>query len=421
MLPEVLSNGVCSLQENQPRLTKSAFITYTADGRRDATRFANTVIRSAKRLTYGAATQLLAGKVGGYTHKVVELVRRMDVLARRIRQRRLAAGMLVLDLPGVELVFDEPGQVTGVAAADTSFSHTIIEMFMVEANEVVAELLAQLNVPALRRVHPPPDETAAQPLNRFLRVLELPPVKAMDRAQLQPLLAAVKDRPEAYAVNLAVLRSLEQAIYDVAPLGHFALASDHYTHFTSPIRRYPDLTIHRWLDAYLRGELRSRRGRPDAEELKAARALGAHCSRNERRAEAAERELRQIHVLRLLERQVGTKFEGLVTGVTNFGLFVQLPQYLVEGLLRFADLADDWWKVDSEAGCVVGERTGRRLKGGDTVPVIIAGVNLASRELDLALADRPAVSKPDERRPRGKQARSQGARKAGVARGRKRR
>jgi ribonuclease R len=208
MLPEVLSNGVCSLQENEPRLTKSAFITYEAGGRRIATRFANTVIRSAKRLTYGQATQILVGKTGDYPKKVVALLRRMDALARTIRRRRLVNGMLVLDLPEVEVVFDQAGRVTGVEPVDTSFSHTIVEMFMVEANEVVAELLAGLNVPALRRVHPPPDEAAAQPLNRFLRALGLPPVKGMDRAALQRLLDVAKGRPESFAVNLAILRSL---------------------------------------------------------------------------------------------------------------------------------------------------------------------------------------------------------------------
>jgi ribonuclease R len=303
--------------------------------------------------------------------------------------------MLVLDLPEVEVVFDEEGRVTGVEPTDTSFSHTIIEMFMVEANEVVAELLAGLSVPALRRVHPPPDEAAAQPLNRFLRALGLPPVKGMDREALQPLLDRVKGRPESFAVNLAILRSLERATYEPTAVGHFALASEDYTHFTSPIRRYPDLTIHRLLEAYLRGGLKKKgRRRPEVPTRDECRELGAHCSRNERRAEAAERELKLVHVLRLLEQDVGDEYEGIVTGVTNFGLFVQLPEYLVEGLLRFSDLPDDWWEVDGDAGCVTGQRTGQRLKIGDRLRVTIAAIDVADRELDLALAEEPAGSKP---------------------------
>jgi ribonuclease R len=154
------------------------------------------------------------------------------------------------------------------------------------------------------------------------------------------------------------------------------------------------LTIHRLLDAYLRGELKKRRRQPRAPKLEECRELGAHCSRIERRAEAAERELKQVHILRLLEQCVGDEYEGVVTGVTNFGVFVQLPDYLVEGLLRFSDLPDDWWEVDSDAGSVVGQRTGQRLKIGDRLRVIIAAIDVADRELDLALAQAPPGPKP---------------------------
>jgi ribonuclease R len=387
MLPEVLSNGLCSLQEGQTRLTKSAFITYDSQGRRASSRFANTIIRSTKRLTYDQAVRILSGKIGRTSRKVVALLRQMESLARTVHERRLNDGMLVLDLPEVEVTFDDEGQVVGVEPADTSFPHTIIEMFMVEANEAVAELFAGLGVPALRRVHPPPDAAAIQPLNRFLKALELSPIKSLDTVSLRPLLENVRNRPEAYAVNLAVLRSLEQAVYEPTMMGHFALASEHYTHFTSPIRRYPDLTIHRLLDAYVRRDLKKRRRPPDVPSLEECQELGVRCSRNERRAEAAERELKLVHVLRLLERHVGEDYEGIITGVANFGLFVELPKYLVEGLLRFSDLVDDWWEVDSEAGCVIGQRTGRRLKIGDSVHVAIAAIDLADRELNLVLAD----------------------------------
>ncbi|MHC4235880.1 MAG: ribonuclease R, partial [Planctomycetota bacterium] len=350
MLPEVLSNGLCSLQERRLRLTKSAFITYDAQGQRVATRFANTIIRSDKRLTYEQATRILSGKVGRFSRKVVDLLRGMESLARTIQKRRVRDGMLSLDLPEREIVMDEDGRVTGVQPADTSFSHTIIEMFMAEANEALAELLASLGVPNLRRIHPSPDEAAAESLTRFLRALGLPALKRMDRRALQDILGKVAGKPESFAVNFAVLRSMQRAEYSPTPDEHFALASEDYAHFTSPIRRYPDLTIHRLLDHYLAGNLTKRRRPADLPTIEEVGELGAHCTNNERRAEAAERELRLVYILRLLEGQLGAEYDGIVTGVTNFGVFVQLRDYFIDGLLRFDDLQDDWWELDADAG-----------------------------------------------------------------------
>jgi ribonuclease R len=401
MLPEVLSNELCSLQEGQPRLTKSVFITYDAKGQRLSSRFANTVIRSAKRLTYREATGILDGKADGYPTKVVSLLRKMRTLARTIQKRRLRDGMLVLDIPEVELRFDDDGAVSGVEPADTSFSHTIIEMFMVEANEAVAELLADLNVPCLRRIHPPPDEAAAEGLSRFLGALGLGPIKSMRRAALQTILKQVQGRPDSFAVNMAILRSMQPAEYGPQIEEHFALASEHYAHFTSPIRRYPDLTVHRLLDQHLQGKLKKKRRRPaGVPNLADCEELGTHCSNRERRAEAAERELRLVHILRLLERELGAEYSGVVTGVANFGLFVQLDAYLIDGLLRFEDLADDWWEVDTAAGCVIGQRTGQRIKIGDRMKVISSAVDLAARELDLTPAEpKPPARQQGWRRP----------------------
>jgi ribonuclease R len=392
MLPEVLSNGLCSLQERRIRLTKSAFITYDAEGQRVATRFANTIIRSDKRLTYEQATRILSGKVGRFSRKVVDLLRGMESLARTIQKRRVRDGMLSLDLPEREIVMDEDGRVTGVQPADTSFSHTIIEMFMVEANEAVAELLASLGVPNLRRIHPSPDEAAAESLTRFLRALGLPALKRMDRRALQDILGKVAGKPESFAVNFAVLRSMQRAEYSPTPDEHFALASEDYAHFTSPIRRYPDLTIHRLLDHYLAGNLTKRRRPADLPTIEEVGELGAHCTNNERRAEAAERELRLVYILRLLEGQLGAEYDGIVTGVTNFGVFVQLRDYFIDGLLRFDDLQDDWWELDADAGCVIGQRSGMTLRIGDRLRVVTARIDIGNRELSLTLAGTPGRS-----------------------------
>jgi ribonuclease R len=401
MLPEILSNGLCSLQEDQPRMAKSAFIRYDKNAKRVSARFANSVIQSTKRLTYQEATNIIEGKTGGFEPEVVDLVQRMETLARKIRKRRLADGMIVLDLPEVELEIDDEDRVTGVVPADTSFSHTIIEMFMVEANEVVAELFNNLNVPHIRRIHPDPPEDAQAGLSRLLRVLGKPVPETLEREDMIRLLASVKGQPESVAVNMAILRSMSQAEYSPKLIGHFALASRHYSHFTSPIRRYPDLVIHRLLQDYLDGKLDTKAGKEACPSSETLTDIGKRCSYTERRAEAAERELRQIKILRFLENHLGEIEEGVVTGVTNVGVFVQLRKYLIDGLVRFSDLPDDWWDVDAKAGCMVGQQSGTRVAIGDFVKVELAGVDVMSRELDLIIVEhRPSsrsTSGPNKR------------------------
>lgn len=395
MLPEVLSNGVCSLQPGQPRLTKSVFITYDRRGRVVERRFANSLIRSHARLTYPQASAALEGQRDGLDARVVELLVRAEALAKLIRKRRLAAGMLVLSLPEVEVSLDDEGRVLDSGPAENSFSHTIIEMFMVEANEAVSRALREAGVAHLRRVHPPPAEEGAERVRRLAALLGIELPAELSREALQKLLDAVRGRPEEPAINYVLLRSLAQAYYAPSDEGHFALASEDYCHFTSPIRRYPDLVVHRALDVLLAG----RRGRAgDAKcgthsELELA-AVGRRCSATERRAQAAERDAKNALVLQLMRSKLGQVFEGVVTGVAAFGAFVTIRPHLAEGLLSIGDLGADRWEYDEEWNILVARRSSRFLSIGQTLRVIAASIDDVRQELCFVPADAGPIGRP---------------------------
>lgn len=427
MLPEVLSNGICSLQPGVPRLTKSAFITYDKDANPVSSRFANAVIESNHRLTYIEAQHLIDGDQerareharhdAPYTDQLITTLREMNELSKRLRKRRFRNGMITLDLPEVELVFDEQGHVIDARPEDDSYTHQLIEVFMVEANEAVARLFADLGVPLIRRIHPEPEAFDVDELRRFARVVGYSIPENPTHSEVQHLLEAVRDKPAARAVHFAVLRTLTKAEYAPLLIGHFALASEHYTHFTSPIRRYPDLSVHRTLgtlldtlgpDASLPSsptkrrklgrQLRSDTHTPDEPALQD---LGRHCSTTERNAEGAERELRELLVLQLLEKEhIGDVFDGTVTGVTNFGIFVQIDKYLVEGMIRTDALpggAGEQWKVNPKTGALVAQRSGRKINIGHTFKVKITKVDLSRRELDLIIEE-PAQGKKGKKK-----------------------
>ncbi|MBW7905726.1 MAG: ribonuclease R [Phycisphaerae bacterium] len=400
MLPETLSNGVCSLQPGQVRFTKSAFITYDAEARVVETRLVNSLIRSNARLTYEQASAALEGWTEGLARPVVALLERAARLARRIRQRRLAAGMLVLTLPEVALRLDDDGRVVDAGPADTSFSHTLIEMFMVEANEAVCRTFAELGLPHLRRIHPPPSPDAIARLVQLAGGIGLRLPRTLDRAALQAVLDQTRGKPEEPALNLLLLRSLAQAAYSPLPEGHYALASEHYCHFTSPIRRYPDLVVHRLFDHVLRAPRRRRAPPPPEQDLVA---LGRHTSATERRAQDAERELRQLLLLSFMQGKLGEELEGLITGVSSFGVFVQVRPYLAEGLIHLSELPRDEWVYDERFAQLRGSRSGRVIAIGQIVRVRVAAVDIQRQEMSLAPAG--SVGATGTAAPRGEPSR----------------
>ncbi|MFO8013500.1 MAG: ribonuclease R [Phycisphaerae bacterium] len=404
MLPPTLSNGACSLQEGRTRLTKSVFITFDSGGEPGRVEITNAYIKSAKRLTYRQAQAALDGKGDGLSPEVVDLLAAMDRLARTLLDRRRRLGYLELDLPEVDLEMGDDGRVVDAHPEDTSFTHRIIEMFMVEANEAVARQLERAGIACMRRVHPEPDAEASEELQHYATSVGHRLSDPTDRRALQALLNRVRGTPQAYGVHLAVLRSLQKAEYRMEPLGHFALGSAAYCHFTSPIRRYPDLTAHRAVEALLAGRGTSkgrRRGdrKPAAPTLAEApmEEAAAHCSRTERRAEAAERELTKIKLLEFLQSRVGDTFTGVITGVQAFGIFVENPDLLIDGLVHISSLADDYYTFDREKWRLVGRRSGRVLRVGTELQVRIAAVDIPRRQLDLV-----PVGGERKRKERGK-------------------
>jgi ribonuclease R len=382
MLPEMLSNGVCSLQPDQPRFVKSAYITYDDEGKILARRYRNSVIRSTQRLTYQQVDRFLKGHTKDIKQEVAPLLKDMETLARIIEKRRDKAGMLHLDLPETEIILDDSGRVADAQPADASYPHTIIEMFMVEANEAVATLLDRHNIPFMRRIHPEPNMLTMQNLSELVKALGLHLPRQPDRFALQNLLRAVKGTDSSLAINLVVLRSLERAVYSPLHIGHYALASNLYCHFTSPIRRYADLLVHRALDCYLRSNLNAGPDwLPDNQQLADT---GRHITFTEERADDAENELKTVLILQMLADKVGEELDCVVTGLTNFGVFVKSKKLGIEGLVQLTDLGPDQWQYNPKHGCIIGRHSGKLVSLGQPMKVRIVSVNVSARQLNVS-------------------------------------
>jgi len=384
MLPETLSNGVCSLQPNQKRLAKTAFITYDNSGKVIKETFAESVILSKARLTYIEVDKILKGTKTEKPAEVVTLLRDMEKLAKIIESRRQRSGMLHLNMPEIELDFDKAGNVVDAHPADTSYPHTIIEMFMVEANEAVARMLDRINVPFMRRIHPDPDSLSLKKMVETLKTFGIAAPKNPNRFDLQDILDRVKGKPMEFAVNTYVLRSLTRAEYSPLNIGHFALASKHYCHFTSPIRRYADLLVHRLFEKYVNKESFS--STPTNEELIE---IGKRLSFTEGRAADAEEDLKAVLILQLLQHRLGETMETVVSGLTNFGVFVQCNKFGIEGLIPMDLLGRDSFVFDLKAQCVYGRRSGKTYHIGQPLTVKIVSVNLSARQLNVVPVEQP--------------------------------
>jgi ribonuclease R len=395
MLPHALSSDLCSLVPAAPRLALSLFVELGSDASVRGHRLVRSVIQSRRRLAYEEAQAVLDG-TGSIDPETDAALHGLAGLARQLRAQRDARGSLDFDLPETRIVLDVHGEPTDIQRLVRLEAHRLVEDFMLLANETVARRAAQAGIPFVYRVHERPDEARMQQLAEFVKTLGHRlggKGGTPSGSDLQRLLASAAGRPEEGLLQTIVLRSMKQARYAEENLGHFGLAARAYTHFTSPIRRYPDLIVHRIAASSF---IDARPPRLGTDRL--ARAA-KHASERERLAVAAERDSRDLKKVEFMQRHEGDEFEGTISSVTAFGFFVLLADVFVEGLVHVSSLADDYYIFAEEEHALIGERTRRRFRTGDPVRIQIARADLEQRRIEFRLAE-PAPAATQRRRRR---------------------
>ncbi|GJQ60468.1 MAG: ribonuclease R [Candidatus Scalindua sp.] len=388
MLPETLSNGICSLKEGEDRLTKSVLFTYSPNGLLLGFKIMHSIINVKKRLTYDNATKIILENNGGNPDQVesdslAHTLSIMCMFAKVLYKKRLMNGALELNLPEISIKIGTSGTIDSIEKVTRDISHIIIEEFMIAANQIVAKFMHTKNLPSLYRIHPEPDEDRMDDFAEFIFLSMGKRINPYNNFELQTFLKEIENHPESYVINMMMLKSLQKAIYSAARAPHYALAVEDYTHFTSPIRRYPDLVVHRLLDLFLSGQLKSNKVKAQWREIISGWA--DHCSFTEKRAEDAEREIIKLKLLRYLEDQMDRVMQGVITGIQEYGLFVQLDEFLLDGLIHIRTLTDDFYQLDKKRVSLIGTRSGRTFRFGDTVTVKITKIDLLKREVDFVL------------------------------------
>ena len=383
MFPTELSNEICCLQPRVDRLTLTVELRYDANGERKSTHFYPSVIQSNERLTYTLVRKMLVdGDVEErrkYLHLLPSL-ESMTSLAQHLRQKRVGRGALDFDLPEPEVILNLQGETEDIIRAERNLAHQIIEEFMIAANEAVARFIEGKGLPFIYRIHDPPREDAMEEFRKFVSHLGYKIERGGEDSPktFQRLLLDVKGRPEERVVNNVLLRSMKWAQYSAQNRGHFGLASGAYTHFTSPIRRYPDLIVHRLLKKVL-----SQQEVTISEEELGKRA--DHLSNRERVAMEAEREILGRYRVRFMKDKIGETYTSVISGVTAFGFFVELEGIFVEGLVRITSLHDDYYQYHEKKYCLMGERTHKTFRIGDEVKVRVERVDVERRHIDFGL------------------------------------
>lgn len=383
MLPEKLSNVVCSLVPYKDRLTFSVIAEITPNGKVVSYQIVKSVINSKRRFTYEEAQQIIETEKGDFADRVLLL----NNLAKKLRAKRIKKGSINFFSPEVVFKLDENGIPVEIKIKEVRESNNLIEEFMLLANQIIAEQVKpqknKIEIPFVYRVHDLPDKEKIIEFSRFVKSLgySFDPNSASKSEQFQKLLESCKGTEEEAVINEIAIRSMAKAVYSTNNIGHYGLGFKHYTHFTSPIRRFPDLIIHNLIFRYLKNNTEKNFSVEDLEEI------CNHSSAMERNAINAERLSVKLKQIEYLRGKVGTEFHGVVSGITNFGIFIELSQNLAEGLIRYRDLEDDYYTFDEKNYSITGKRTGRRIRLGDKVNVKLVRVDNEKREIDFILLD----------------------------------
>jgi ribonuclease R len=389
MFPSALATGLCSLNPRVDRLVQTCFMEVDRQGRVVRHEIHDGVICSDARLTYTEVNAVLTGadaEAAARLADLVPLLERMRALFEILLERRRRRGAIDFDLPETEVVLSELGEIEAIVPSERNVAHRLIEEFMLLANETVAADLVARGAPALHRVHEAPDAVKVSDFEAFVATLGYglgASGSALTPRHFQALVTRMRGRPEERPIAALMLRTMQKARYDPASLGHFGLAAEAYTHFTSPIRRYPDLLVHRRLRAARHGGVTA----PGASGWPELDAIARHTSETERRADEAERELIQWKKVRFMADKVGEDYDGYISGVAAYGLFVELVDPFVEGLVPIASMADDYYRFVEQQHVLHGEDTKKEYRLGDRVRVQVVRVDAGRRQVDFALAD----------------------------------
>jgi ribonuclease R len=403
MFPSELATGLCSLNPHVDRLVQSCLMEVDRHGQVVRYEFHDGVINSSERMTYTAVNGILTDRDPALMKQYADLVPMFDQmreLFQILNDARRRRGSIDFDLNEAEVIMDEGGMIEAIIALERNVAHRLIEEFMLLANETVASYLEAQHAPALYRVHEEPDVLKVAKFEDFISGFGYSlaaPMNALRPRHFQKLIERIHGKPEEKPIAFLMLRTMQKARYAPENLGHFGLAAPSYTHFTSPIRRYPDLVVHRALRAARHGTLSDEAREEWTEELPET---ARHTSEMERRADDAERELLQWKKVKFMADKVGDEFGGYVTGVASFGLFIELIEYFVEGMVHVSTMADDYYRFVESAHMLRGENTHKVYRLGDKVKVQVIRVNMEVRQVDLGLVEILERVRDGERGPR---------------------